>query len=292
MTKCVVVTAAETNYFELLKDWLASFAAFPELGDLELCVLDIGLDPAQAEWLKTQGTRTIKPDWNVDVQHLPDTPNYYKAMTARPFLPRYFPNYDIIAWFDADIWVQIPSSVRHYLIGAERYGFVLTPEIDRAYGLLYGEYNPIRLMHHGFYYQLFGRLIADELIQFPIMNSGAFAARTNHPIWAAWQKTCAQTMKVARLKHSEQAALNLAIYQNLALRPHLLPATANWICALAEPMWDPERKKLVEPFLPHDVLGLVHLTRQQAQVRLRTTAGGEVTASLTYRGICALADKS
>ena len=33
MPKCVVVTAAETNYFEPLKDWLASIAQFPELSD-------------------------------------------------------------------------------------------------------------------------------------------------------------------------------------------------------------------------------------------------------------------
>ncbi len=85
-------------------------------------------------------------------------------MTVRPFLPRYFSSYDIIIWLDADIWVQTPSYLRQYVIGAERYGFTITAEIDRSYGIMYGEFNPARLMHHEVYYSCFGRELADQLI--------------------------------------------------------------------------------------------------------------------------------
>jgi hypothetical protein len=275
MGNCVVVTAAESGYFDLLKDWLASIATFPELSDLEICVLDIGLETAQAEWLRAQGTRAIKPGWDIDIDQMADVPHYYKAMTTRPFLPRYFPGYDIIAWFDADIWVQTPFYLQQYLIGAERYGFVITPEIHRAYEILYGELNNPRLAHHSVYYMSFGRAIADQLIKFPIINSGAFAARTKHPIWAEWQRAFGHAVKKTQLKHSEQTALNFAIYQNPPLRPHLLPAVANWLCGAALPMWDPARRKLVEPCLPHDELGLVHLSGRLERLPLRTTTGNE-----------------
>jgi hypothetical protein len=292
MPKCVIVTAAETGYFKLLKDLLASLAEFPELAELERCVLDIGLEASQRDWLKAQGVPSIEPAWDIALGRRQNVPHYYKAMTARPFLPRYFSNYDIIVWLDADIWVQMPSYLRHYVTGAERYGFALTAEIDRAYPILFGEYNSLRLLHHRNYYRCFGRRVADQLIQFPVINSGAFAARRDHPIWRQWQEQFRQATQRAVLKQSEQAALNLAIYSGPKTnRPHLLPSLANWICLQSNPIWDVERKKLVEPNLPHEVLGLVHLTGadRQTQMQIRTTTGGQVTGSLTYSGIRALA---
>src|SRR5882757_5798369 len=136
MAKCVIVTAADAGYFKLLTDWLASLAEFPEFSDLERCVFDIGLDAAQRDWLKVRGVRSIEPDWDIDLRQQKNVPHYYKAMTSRPFLPRYFHGYDIIVWLDADIWVQTPSYLRHYVTGAERYGFALTAEIDRSYDIL------------------------------------------------------------------------------------------------------------------------------------------------------------
>jgi hypothetical protein len=132
----------------------------------------------------------------------------------------------------------------------------------------------------------------DQLIQFPVINSGAFAARRDHPIWRQWQEQFRQATQRAVLKLSEQAALNLAIYSGPETnRPHLLPSLANWICLQSNPIWDVGRKKLVEPNLPHEVLGLVHLTGadRQTQMQIRTTTGGQVTGSLTYSGIRALA---
>jgi hypothetical protein len=189
MAKTVVVTAANSDYFHLLKDWLASIAGFPEFGNLDCCVLDVGLNGEQREWFKAQGIRTIEPAWDFDVKRCPDLPHYYKAMTVRPFLPRYFPEYATIIWLDADIWIQNPSYLRDYVLGAERYGFVLTPEIDRAYSSMFGEYNKIRLFHHSVYYKNFGRAVADQLINYPILNAGAFAAQRDHPIWSIWRKT-------------------------------------------------------------------------------------------------------
>jgi hypothetical protein len=288
--KLILVTAADTAYFNLLQEWVKSLTAFPEIADLERCVLDIGLDAGQCEWLTAHGTRTLKPSWDIELTPGAQIPKYYQAMTARPFLPKYFPGYEIIMWLDADIWVQTASYLLNYITGAEKYGLALSAEIDRSYAILFGEYNEFRLMHHSFYYSCFGRQIADQLIQYPIINSGAFAARRDHAVWARWQFTCRTTMQRAILKHSEQAALNLALYEGGLIRQtHLLPSLANWLCPMSTPLWDPTRKKLVEPNLPHEVLGLVHLAGLVRQVQLRTTRGGQVTTALTYSGIQALA---
>ncbi len=96
-------------------------------------------------------------------------------------------------------------------------------------------------------------------------------------------------MQRSALKHSEQAALNMAIYTGSETgRPHLLPALANWVCGCSCPMWDDLRKKLVEPNLPHEVLGLVHLTGVTQQIQLPTTTEDTFSLISSYRGIRAL----
>ena len=91
------------------------------------------------------------------------------------------------------------------------------------------------------------------------------------------------------LKHTEQAALNFAIYNGPPANcPHMLPALANWICYLALPAWDPVRRKLTEPLPPHEELGLIHLTGMRGPICVPTTTGGQITAHLTYNGIRAL----
>lgn len=291
MPGTIVVTAADGGYFSLLQDWLTSLKSFPELSRLQICVLDAGLGEGHRAWISAQNAMTLQPDWDIDVSGRVANLPYYKAMTARPFLPKYFPDFDVILWLDADIWVQDPSCIALYLAAAERHGFAIAPEIDRAYVSLFGEANDRRLLQHAVYYSSFGRLVADRLIQFPTMSSGAFAARRNHPIWIAWQQACHRAMQTGPYKHSEQAALNFAIYNNNAAeqRPHLLPALANWCCALALPMWDPERRKLVEPNMPHAPLGLVHLNGLRDPVQLSTPQGGRIETALTFAGIRSLA---
>jgi hypothetical protein len=290
MPGTIVVTAADAAYFSLLQDWLASVRSFPELARLQICVLDVGLGDGQRDWIAAQNAMTLRPDADIDLSGRPHPMPYYKAMTARPFLPKYFPDFDTILWLDADIWVQDPAFLALYLSAAERHGFAIAPEIDRAYVSLFGETNDPRLMHHAVYYSSFGRIVADRLIQFPIMSSGAFAARRNHPIWIAWQQACHRAMQTGPFKHSEQAALNFAIYNNNTVeqRPHLLPALANWSCALALPMWDPERRKLVEPYLPHAPIGLVHLNGLRDPLRLSTPQGGQIETAMTFAGIRSL----
>jgi hypothetical protein len=81
--------------------------------------------------------------------------------------------------------------------------------------------------------------------------------------------------------HAEQAALNAAAWAEWqAGGIALLPATCNWICSLAPPMWDRDRCQLVEPHLPHAPIGLVHLAGLTGPVTLRTLSGDEIQSSL------------
>lgn len=284
--KRVLVTGANAAYFGLLDDWLSSIQSFPELAGFDIVVLDLGLDAGQSEALARRGARTMQIGWDVDFPGRESQPSHYKAMTSRPFLPNHLPDHDVIMWLDSDLWVQEPRFLELYFIAAERYGFAVTPELDRSYPLLYGM-NPQRRFHFDIYMSCFGREVAEKLMPFPILNSGAFAIRRDHPIWASWQSTCRQSMRNSANKMAEQAALNLAVYSgtDVARQPHMLPAVANWVCSVSPPKWDADVKKLVEPNLPHQPIGLVHLAGVRGERTLRTTNGGEIRTGLEFRDI-------
>ena len=60
-------------------------------------------------------------------------PDFLRAMTARPHLPSYFPDYDIYIWIDADCWVQDWRAVSMLGLAAKDYGFSVVAECDRSY---------------------------------------------------------------------------------------------------------------------------------------------------------------
>jgi hypothetical protein len=285
VAKLILVSGSDAAYFPLLKDWLTCIKSLPELAHYDIGILNIGLTAEQVEWLRGQGAQVVVPDWEFNFPDRDRMPPVLRAMAAKPVLPKYFPGHEIIVWLDADIWIQEPRYALLYCIGAEGHGLTVTPELDRTYPTLYGGKHPVLLQHHSAYYQCFGRHVADFLIGYPIINSGAFGIHRDHPIWKRWAQRLSETYTNAVLFHAEQAALNHAVYHELeAMRPHLLPSLANWICAVSLPMWSRELRKLVEPALPHDPIGVIHLTSVR-KATIRTIDNTNIEVLLTYSGI-------
>ena len=290
MAKLILVSGSDAAYFPLLKDWLTCVKSFGELKHYDIGILNIGLTADQVDWLKGHGAQVVVPDWEFDFSDRERMPPVLRAMAAKPALPKYFPRHELIVWLDADIWIQDPRYALLYCVGAERYGLAITPEMDRTYPTLFGDTHPVLLQHHSAYYQCYGRQAADFLIACPIINSGAFGMHRDHPIWRKWAQRLSETYAKAVLFHAEQAALNHAVYLEIEVtRPHLLPALANWICALSLPMWSCELRKLVEPALPHDPIGLIHLTSVRKGT-IATTDHARIDVMLTYSGIKAMSE--
>ena len=290
MAKLILVSGSDAAYFPLLKDWLTCVKSFGELKHYDIGILNIGLTADQVDWLKGHGAQVVVPDWEFDFSDRERMPPVLRAMAAKPALPKYFPRHELIVWLDADIWIQDPRYALLYCVGAERYGLAITPEMDRTYPTLFGDTHPVLLQHHSAYYQCYGRQAADFLIACPIINSGAFGMHRDHPIWRKWAQRLSETYSKAVLFHAEQAALNYAVYHEIEVTwPHLLPALANWICALSLPMWSRELRKLVEPALPHDPIGLIHLTSVR-KATIATTDHARIDVMLTYSGIKAMSE--
>ncbi len=304
----IVCTAADAAYFPLLQGLVNSLKAGPYSRNLSLGVLDLGLNIDQCDWLAAQGARIVEPGWDVDFPHRDQVSGNYRAMAARPYLPKYFPHNDVIIWIDADAWVQDDSLLPHFVRAASQGKLAITPELDRNYWTMF---KPPKLwgQNQSAFAWSFGLLAGYRLGCNPVLNVGVFALATNAPHWKLWAEAHRKSLNRRRYGKygkprnfvrdfnfflSEQTALNYVVFGQR--QPvSLLPSLANWFCGKGTPMWDAERGVLVEPNEPHAPLGIVHLIGKGVRDRvwdLESLQGGRVSLRLTRDEVIALRERS
>jgi len=288
--RTIIVSAGNQAYAGLIEDLFWSIRRFSEMDAFDVGILDLGLSEQSRSSLRSRGIILVEPGWDIDLGHRMDSTPHLRAMTARPFLNRYFPDRDIIVWLDADTWIQDPKAVSLYVQGAAERGFAATPEVDRSYRTHQGP-DAFTDFHDAVFRECFGPELGAKLRRFSLINSGAFAGKSSSPVWSQWAEIYALIANRTEVPHAEQAALNAAIWTHSQDGEiALLPAVCNWICSLARPLWDQDRGLLVEPCLPHAPLGLVHMAGITTPVTLKSLSGDEIQSSLRLSDISRLRD--
>jgi hypothetical protein len=288
--RLLIVSGADRTYFSLLRDTVLSVRA--QCPDAAIGILDVGLDPAQREWVAERVSHFVHPGWDIDFPGRGQIPEGRKAQFARPFLPHHFPGYDTYLWIDADAWVQDWRVIELFVEAARSGKLAIVPEIDRAYKRHYKRPKLFGLtLAWKNYREAFGWRVADRLGRNPMVNCGVFALRSDAPHWGAWARIMQQVAQRTRFFFVEQTALNYAIFAE-HLPVDFLPAYCNWMPGDAAPAFDAEHGLFVEPYSPHEVIGIMHLAgaEQKTQVfRLSRLDGGAVETSLRYsesRALC------
>ena len=279
--RVAIVTASNDVYFSSLKGLLQSLDGINALGDFSISVLDVGLTDFQCRTLDEGGWKVLKPQWDLDVSRYQGVPQWFKAMIARPFLPNYLKDAEIIVWLDADIWVQDQRVLCDFVRAAQRKELAICLEIHRCYDNIFFR-NASKKVYFDTLVSCFNQDVANQLIQLPMMNSGAFAMTPDHRIWSLWQAALREALKKACTNLVEQTALNFAIYSN-EIVPHFLPARYNWMACHSIPLLDESTGFFVEPNLPHDRIGMVHLASgfwKRDDLDYKTTTGRLVKGPL------------
>lgn len=279
----IVIVGSDSGYFPLLRDTVSSVRELD--ATVAIGVLDLGLTRDQLAWLGERVSRIVSPGWDIDFPGRETMPGSFKAQVARPFLPRHFPGYDIYLWIDADAWVQDWRAVELYRAAASKGRLAITIEIDRAYRRHYK--RPKLFGATGVwknYREAFGWRAADRLGRNPMVNCGVFALRGDAPHWAAWARLTERVLRRTRFFYVEQMALNYAVFAE-KLPADLLPCYCNWMPGDAAPAFDAGRGLFVEPYTPHEAIGVMHLAGREAKdkvFRLECLDGGTVETSLRY----------
>lgn len=282
----IIVSGADSGYFPLLRDAVASIRALRS--DVEIGILDLGLAPDEVVGLQCQDAQLVQPEWDLDFPGRQRAPNVLKAEFCRPFLPHHFPGHDIYLWLDADAWVQDWRAIELYCAAAADGKLAITPEIDRAYKR---HYKRPKLFGWTLtwknYRKAFGWRAADRLGRNPMVNSGVLALHRSAPHWAAWQRVLSRVLQRTSFTPAAQTALNYVIFAE-KLPVNFLPAYCNWMPGDAAPAFDAMRGLFVEPYAPHEAIGIMHLAGAEQKThtfRLDRLDGGTVETPLRFGAI-------
>jgi hypothetical protein len=266
MKKNVIVTLADSNYFELLNELILSIKRFKESENTSICVLDAGLTENQKKNLENKVDEIKSAEWDIKVPEFKvKGREWLKSQVSRAFLPKYFPNYEKYLWIDCDAWVNDWKCIEIYLKACDGNKLGITQTIGPGYKItskvnwLFGKLAIIKSQNfkHAIKSNI-GYAKARKLAFAPHINIGAFSLEKNSPIWSIWQKNLYQTLKSGDIFGSEQLAINMSVYID-EVDTEFLPLNCNWLTSNLLPKFDEKNDTFVEPYLPNYKIGIMHL---------------------------------
>ena len=266
MKKNVIVSLADSNYFELLNELVDSIKSFEKSKDTAICILDAGLSEEQREILSKKVDEIKSAEWDIDVPAFKvKGREWLKSQVSRAFLPKYFPSYEKYLWIDCDAWVNDWNSVELYFKACENGKLGITQTLGPGYKImskvnwLFGKIAIIKSQNfkHAVKSKI-GISKARKLAFAPHINIGVFSLEKNSPGWNSWQKNLEQTLKSGNIFGSEGLAINMSVYID-ELETEFLPLSCNWIASNLLPKFDEIKNTFVEPYLPNYEIGIMHL---------------------------------
>jgi hypothetical protein len=280
--RTLLITASDEAYAPLLRGLVESLQQISPRPYSALACFDLGLGASSRVWLEQYAVHVATPGWDLPVaESLKETQPDLRALTVRPFLPEYFPGYDIYLWIDSDAWVQQRFAVDWYIEGASRGALAATPQVHHAYRQALSGLNWRMQRMHAY----FGKDAAQRVLSETYINAGVFALPAEAAHWAEWAKSFRTGLKESNgLVCCDQTALNYAVWTHqLPFQP--LPALCNWLCHLAFPYFDEKRQLLCEPAIPRQPIGIVHLSANTKDITIERGENGDGgTMSLRFPG--------
>ena len=301
MKSNAIVTLADSNYFDLLLELIDSIKAHDQSKEISICILDAGLKESQVNILKTKVYSIKKAKWDIQVPgYKVLNKEWLKSQVSRAFLPNYFPEFKKYLWIDCDAWVNSWSAVDLYFRACDNGKLGITQSIGPGYRImskvkwLLGKIAVIKSQN---YKHAKASGIEDEIARklafAPHINIGVFSLEKNSRCWDVWQKNLKKTLSKGKIFGSEGLAINIAVYHD-DVDVEFLPLKCNWITSHLLPKFDTEKKTFVEPFLPNEKIGIIHLAaglwknnkdmrlNKDIKVEIKTLEGKKIDKSLRY----------
>ena len=266
MKENTIVSLADEKYFNLLEELIDSIKSFPESNNIAICVLDAGLNQDQINKIKNKVDEIKKAEWDIEVSSLKvKGKEWLKSQVSRAFLPKYFSSYKKYLWIDCDAWVNDWSSIQLYFKACDNGKLGITQSIGPGYRILskvkwlFGKLAIIKSQN--FKHAVSSKINmqkARKIAFAPHVNIGVFSLEKSSSVWGVWQNNLKETLKHGRIFGSEGLAINLSVYVD-NVDTEFLPLGCNWIASHILPKFDESKKEFVEPYLPNNKIGIMHL---------------------------------
>ena len=266
MKNNVIVSLADSNYFELLNELIDSIKKFEQSKNVSICILDAGLTEDQKNKLSEKIDEIKIAEWDIEVSgHKVSGKEWLKSQVSRAFLPKYFPGYKKYLWIDCDAWVNDWQSVELYFKACENGKLGITQTMGPGYKIvskvkwIFGRLALIKSQN--FKHAMNSKIGIDKarkLAFAPHINIGVFSLEHDSSCWKSWQDNLAITLKSGKIFGSEGLAINMSVYVD-DVDTEFLPLNCNWIASNLLPKFDEEKQTFVEPYLPNYNIGIMHL---------------------------------
>ena len=266
MKKNTIVSLADSNYYQLLNELIDSIKQFKESSNTAICILNAGLTENQIDKLSKKVDEIKNADWDIEVpEYKVKGKEWLKSQVSRAFLPKYFPNYSKYLWIDCDAWVQDWSSVELYFKACDNGKLGITQTLGQGYKIMskvkwiFGRFALIKSQNfkHAVASKI-GINKARKLAFAPHINIGVFSLDKNSTCWDSWRSNLKKTLKSGQIFGSEGLAINMSVYID-NIETEFLPLNCNWIASNLLPKFDNKNHKFVEPYLPNQNIGIMHL---------------------------------
>ncbi len=296
-----IVTLADSNYFDLLLELISSIKRFEQSKNISICVLDAGLKGDQIQNLNNKVEIIKKANWDIEVPKFKVLgKEWLKSQVSRAFLPDYFPDFEKYLWIDCDAWVNTWECVDLYFKACENGKIGITQTIGAGYKVLtkvkwiLGRLAAIKSQNYKHAKKSgFSETIARKIAFAPHLNIGVFSLEKDSECWKIWQENLKKTLKTGSIFGSEGLAMNISVYVD-DVKAEFLPLLCNWIASNVLPKYDQKSKSFVEPYLPNQKIGIMHLAagiwndnrdmrvNKDIKIPIETTQGNKILKSLRY----------
>ena len=301
MKKKAIVSLADSNYYPLLTELINSIKRFQESNEIAICILDAGLSDEQKRELSNKVDEIKSAEWDIEVAESKiKGREWLKSQVSRAFLPKYFPKYEKYMWIDCDAWVNDWKSVELHFKACDQGKLGITQTIGPGYKItskvnwIFGKLALIKSQN--FKHAIKSNISLDKarkLAFAPHINIGVFSLEKNSSSWNSWQQNLKQTLKGGEIFGSEQLAMNMSVYID-NIETEFLPLNCNWITSNLLPKFDEQNNTFVEPYLPNNKIGIMHLAagiwkdnkdmrlNKEIKIDIKTLKGTVVNKSLRF----------
>ena len=301
MKSKAIVTLADSNYFQLLLELIDSIKRYKESENISICVLDAGLTDQQKEIVKSKVFSIKKAKWDIEVpSYKVAGKEWLKSQVSRAFIPNYFPDFEKYLWIDCDAWVNSWKTIELYFKACEKGKLGITQTMGPGYRVLtkvkwvFGKLALIKSQNYKHAKKSgFSESVSRKIAFAPHLNIGVFSLEKKSSCWKLWQEILAKALSSGQVFGSEGLSINIAVYDRGA-DVEFLPLICNWIASNVLPKYDEKNQTFVEPFLPHNKIGIMHLAAgiwsgnrdmrvdKNVKISIKTINGLNIQKSLRY----------
>jgi len=231
--KTCIVIAGDSNIFPLTIGCLLSISELRKK-DIAINFIDTGCSLDQLERIKVLTDRIIKFNEVLSIFPKGDLRPYWRAQACRPFIHKYFPEYEIYFWLDSDLWFQNSLSIIDLIKNVEKFGSVIASEFYEGYETFQ---DLAKSKHYYMQKKNFMNFYKDKINinDDAYYNIGVLGISKSSGLFEEFEKVLKTLYGIVYTHMTDQIAFNEVLYKT-KLYTSTSPLN-NWMCNLGSPIF-------------------------------------------------------